>query len=276
MGKDNNLKDYLTDLYEGIAKKKANASRNPQNFRSEIESIETDSPLPIQIKSEAEMNALLNKATPVGAIYRYMGATTETYTYATNYQFVHLDEAGTIFGFKKLVGLYPAPNNEVNITENGTYDVTFKDTVNVNVESVDNTKPPEIVIEEDAEALPVGSVFRFMGSGLTTLETGAYYLVESNGYTVSVTSTNRDVYVYDEAPTNETIALGTVSSGSTVDFIISTGKLYIVEESAMNLTSHNETEDVTYETFLQINGHYCTEYTVTGDGTVSVTYGGWG
>ena len=39
MAKTNNLKDYLTDLYEGIASKKPNASRNPQNFRSEIESI---------------------------------------------------------------------------------------------------------------------------------------------------------------------------------------------------------------------------------------------
>lgn len=41
MAKTNNLKDYLTDLYEGIASKKPNASRNPQNFRSEIESIVT-------------------------------------------------------------------------------------------------------------------------------------------------------------------------------------------------------------------------------------------
>lgn len=39
MSKKNNLKDYLTDLYEGIVSKKPNASRNPQNFRAEIESI---------------------------------------------------------------------------------------------------------------------------------------------------------------------------------------------------------------------------------------------
>ena len=39
MGKENNLKDYLKDLYLGIASKKANASKNPQDFRSEIESI---------------------------------------------------------------------------------------------------------------------------------------------------------------------------------------------------------------------------------------------
>ncbi len=42
MSKQNNLKDYLTDLYAGIVAKKPGASRNPQNFRSEIEAIETE------------------------------------------------------------------------------------------------------------------------------------------------------------------------------------------------------------------------------------------
>jgi hypothetical protein len=45
MSKQNNLKDYLTDLYEGISKKRPNASRNPQNFRAEIESIESSKKL---------------------------------------------------------------------------------------------------------------------------------------------------------------------------------------------------------------------------------------
>ncbi len=46
MSKQNNLKDFLTDLYEGIAVKKPDASRNPQNFRKEIESIVTEEPTP--------------------------------------------------------------------------------------------------------------------------------------------------------------------------------------------------------------------------------------
>lgn len=41
MSKKNNLKDYLTDLYAGIASKKPDASRNPQDFRAAIEAIET-------------------------------------------------------------------------------------------------------------------------------------------------------------------------------------------------------------------------------------------
>ena len=39
MSKQNNLKDYLTDLYEGISSKNPNASRNPQDFRAEMESL---------------------------------------------------------------------------------------------------------------------------------------------------------------------------------------------------------------------------------------------
>lgn len=99
MGKENNLKDYLTDLYEGIASKKSDASRNPQDFRSEIEAIETgitpsgsktitengegidvtsyatvdvavpDNTEPPELSNEAEINAL-----PVGAVFKYVGA----------------------------------------------------------------------------------------------------------------------------------------------------------------------------------------------------------
>lgn len=50
MSKQNNLKDFLADLYQGIVSKKPDASKNPQDFRSEIESIETgdgESDLPV-------------------------------------------------------------------------------------------------------------------------------------------------------------------------------------------------------------------------------------
>ena len=39
MAKNNNLKDYLVDLYEGISSRKPNASKNPQDFRNEIENL---------------------------------------------------------------------------------------------------------------------------------------------------------------------------------------------------------------------------------------------
>ena len=47
MSKQDNLKDYLTDLYEGIASRNPGASRNPQNFRAEIENIEGGGDAPI-------------------------------------------------------------------------------------------------------------------------------------------------------------------------------------------------------------------------------------
>ena len=46
MSKENNLKDYLTDLYQGLVSKKPNASKNPQDFRREIESIVTGTDVP--------------------------------------------------------------------------------------------------------------------------------------------------------------------------------------------------------------------------------------
>lgn len=44
-----------------------------------------DSPLPIEISTEAEMSALLDTA-PVGAIYKYVGETTDTYENGTKYE----------------------------------------------------------------------------------------------------------------------------------------------------------------------------------------------
>lgn len=51
MSKQNNLKDYLTDLYEGISTKRPSASRNPQNFRAEIESIQVGKEAKLQEKT---------------------------------------------------------------------------------------------------------------------------------------------------------------------------------------------------------------------------------
>lgn len=44
-----------------------------------------DSPLPIEVSTADEMTALLNTA-PVGAIYKYVGETTDTYENGTKYE----------------------------------------------------------------------------------------------------------------------------------------------------------------------------------------------
>lgn len=46
MAKNDNLNDYLADLYLGIRSKNPNASKNPQDFRSEIENISTADSIP--------------------------------------------------------------------------------------------------------------------------------------------------------------------------------------------------------------------------------------
>lgn len=46
MAKTNNLNDYLADLYLGIRSKNQKASKNPQNFRREIEAISTADSIP--------------------------------------------------------------------------------------------------------------------------------------------------------------------------------------------------------------------------------------
>lgn len=61
MAKKDNLKDYLKDLHEGIKTKKPDASRNPQDFRSEIESIETGVSLDPLTNPASSANVLIYK-----------------------------------------------------------------------------------------------------------------------------------------------------------------------------------------------------------------------
>lgn len=69
MSKENNLKDYLTDLYEGIVSKKPDASKNPQHFRREIEGIAGGTNgLPIKVSTQSEIDALA-----IGTIFKYTG-----------------------------------------------------------------------------------------------------------------------------------------------------------------------------------------------------------
>ena len=72
----------LTDIADAIREKKGSSELlDPADFASEVRGIEGDvlpSPLPIEVSTEAEMNALLETA-PVGAVYKYVGGTTAIY-----------------------------------------------------------------------------------------------------------------------------------------------------------------------------------------------------
>ena len=146
----------------------------------------------------------------------------------------------------------------------------------------DSATPVEVATADEMatllETAEVGAIYKYTGETTDAYENGVLYMVEEEkgGYTVSVTSTNKRVFVYDTPPTDYqgTGALGEVVSGGTADFKITTGKLYIQEPNSMNLTSHIETGGVTFDSFSNDYGSfYTSEYTITGDGTISVTYG---
>lgn len=92
MSKQDNLKDYLADLYQGIASKKPGASKNPQDFRREIESIVTGS---INVENVSPITVKQN------GTYTYTYETaTETFDTDTQWE-LYPDEDQTWLGVKK-------------------------------------------------------------------------------------------------------------------------------------------------------------------------------
>ena len=82
MAKNNNLTDFLTDIANTIrAKKGTTLAINPQNFSSEIESIETGVDNPLIANSDAEMNTYLNDTKYLNMYVKFTG---QSETYVTN------------------------------------------------------------------------------------------------------------------------------------------------------------------------------------------------
>lgn len=78
---------------------------------------------------------------------------------------------------------YIVPSGEETITENGSYDVTEKASVTVNVEAEDSAVPTEVSTEAEMTALlesgEVGGVYKYTGE-TGTYENGAYYVLEES------------------------------------------------------------------------------------------------
>lgn len=123
MAKNNNLTDFLTDLADGIrAKKGTTGTINPQNFRSEIASIETAKPT--QTKTVTPTKST-QKATP---------------------------DSGYVLSevtVNPIPDDYIIPSGSQNITANGTYDVTNKSSVVVNVDTAKPEQTKTVTITEN-------------------------------------------------------------------------------------------------------------------------------
>ena len=85
MAKTDNLTDFLTSVADAIRAKKGTSDLiNPQNFEDEISAIRTIE----DVSTSAALTAKLVAAN-VGNVYRFTGATDETYTNGDLYEVVN-------------------------------------------------------------------------------------------------------------------------------------------------------------------------------------------
>lgn len=193
MSKSDNLRDYLADLYEGIAEKKPGASKNPQDFRREIEGIEsgggTSKLIPKIIRNNGEFNAFTDNADGFSLVVVDVGdPSTEEVEFTP-------DEYGAVIKPTKAEYLskvtvlpipdtYVKPSGQKTITNNGIYPVAGKERVVVAVTGTSESPIPTDIASADelsallAAATPEdnGRIYRYVGESGTYVK-NAYYKI---------------------------------------------------------------------------------------------------
>lgn len=135
---------------------------------------------PIEISTEAEMNAIISDTSEtntekVGDIYKYTGTTTDIYEYGAIYEVFISEKEGTLY-FEKLI---------------------------IESESSGSAAPQEISTEAEMTSLlataEVGTIYKYTGeSGV--FESGAYYVLEDGTEHISF-SINQITYQAEQGMT---------------------------------------------------------------------------
>ena len=300
MAKNNNLTDFLTDVATAIRTKKGTTGAiNPQNFSSEIESIETG-------------------ITPSGKKTITNTNETDVTNFATaqvvddNLVASNIKKNVSILGITGTLEEGITPTGTLDITTNGTKDVTNYASVNVNV-PLPTLNAPTISLSNSTVTItnPVtnGSfvsgydVYK-NGTLLTSItlatvdlstlitDSGTYTItvkakgtnfnesVASNSVTYTVSSgfevqvsvrsdTYSSLYFYDGQDTSGT-SLGSVSPGSSATFSVSSGYLYV--SFGFSADDYYGPGTTTGGVSFQDGDSYHFLYKVTGNGTISNMY----
>lgn len=300
MAKNNNLTDFLTDVATAIRTKKGTTGAiNPQNFSSEIESIETG-------------------ITPSGKKTITSTAETDVTNFATaqvvdsNLVASNIKKNVSILGVIGTLEEGITPTGTLDITGNGTKDVTNYASVNVNV-PLPTLNAPTISLSNSTVTItnPVtnGSfvsgydVYK-NGTLLTSItlatvdlstlitDSGTYTItvkakgtnfnesVASNSVTYTVSSgfevqvsvrsdTESSIYFHDGQSTSGT-SLGSVSPGSSATFSVSSGYLYA--SLGFSADSYYDPGTTTGGVSFQNRANDNFLYKVTGNGTISNMY----
>lgn len=300
MAKNNNLTDFLTDVATAIRTKKGTSALiNPQDFSSEIASIETGiTPSGKKTITSTDEIDVTNFAT---------AQVVDSNLVASN-----IKKNVSILGVTGTLEEGITPTGTLDITTNGTKDVTNYASVNVNV-PLPTLNAPTISLSNSTVTItnPVtngsfvsgydvyknGTLLASITLATVDLSTlitdsGTYTITvkakgtnfnesaASNSVTYTVSSgfevqvsvrsdTKSSINFYDGQDTSAT-SLGSVSPGSSATFSVSSGYLYVSFGFSANsycdpgtTTGGVSFQDRTYDHFL---------YRVTGNGTISNIY----